>query len=87
MKLINCSTKKFPNIDMVLVLKDDISVNVDIPPFQYNSFSKRFVKKKFDFDLFVGFENDQTCDSMISFFSKVKGNAEIKKGLLKLRII
>jgi hypothetical protein len=81
------TSKDRPNdIDLVLVLNDDVRLDREIPPFQYNARSGKFVKRNYGFDLYPAFEGDKTESSMINFFAMVRGVPGRSKGFLKLII-
>lgn len=74
-----------PNdIDVLLILKDDIDLSQSFPPYIKNAFNNTYIKKYFNLDFKVGFENDITSSEIISLFSKVKGQPDKEKGLLKI---
>jgi hypothetical protein len=72
------------DIDLLLVLRDDIDLAKPVPPFQYNARSKRYVRKNYGFDFFVGFENDQSSEQMLALFRDVKNRPGSVKGYLKV---
>ncbi len=75
-----------PNdIDLLLVLNDGLQLNRDVPPFEYNARSGKFVKRNYGFDLYTVFEGDQSETSMLSYFAMViRGIPGRAKGYLKL---
>ncbi|MCC6150108.1 MAG: hypothetical protein IT461_07655 [Planctomycetes bacterium] len=81
------TAKEVPSdIDMILVLKDDVDLSKDVPPFIYNARSKRMVQKAYDFDLFPAFEGDRSYEEFVKLFSKAKDLPGRTKGLLKLHL-
>ena len=77
--------KEIPgDIDLLLVLKDDVNLSQPIPPFRYNSFSKKYVKKNYPFDFFVGYENDDSYNVAVDLFHDVKFQPGKRKGILKI---
>lgn len=74
-----------PNdIDLLLVLRDSVDLNEPVPPFRYNARSKRYVRKKYNFDIFVGFESDESAAEILEFLRGVKYRPGVSKGLLKV---
>ena len=74
-----------PNdIDLLLVLRDTVDLTETVPPFRYNARSKRFLRKKYNFDIFVGFESDESSTEILEFFRGVKYRPGVSKGLLKV---
>lgn len=74
-----------PNdIDVLLILKDDIDLSQPFPPFIKNTFNNTFIKGHYKLDFKFGFENHISTDEIISLYSKVKGQPDKEKGLLKI---
>jgi hypothetical protein len=74
-----------PNdIDLLLVLRDTVDLSEPVPPFRYNARSRRYVRKKYNFDIFVGFESDDSASEILAFFRGVKYRPGVSKGLLKV---
>lgn len=77
--------KHDPNdIDLLLVLKDDVNLTNPIPPFQYNSISNKYIKKKYPFDFFIGYEHDDSYFYAVELFHDVKYQPGKRKGILKI---
>jgi len=74
------------DIDLLLILRDDVNLDQEVPPFEYNIRSKKFVKKHFGFDFFFGFENDPSAESMLALFCRVKGVPGAEKGILRVAL-
>jgi hypothetical protein len=72
------------DIDLLLVLRDDLSLTATVPPFQYNPRSRTYVRKKFPFDFFIGFDDDESSSEMIAHFRRVKYRPGEAKGMLKV---
>lgn len=74
-----------PNdIDVLLILKDDIDLSQPFPPFIKNTFNKIYIKGHYKLDFKFGFENHRSTEEIISLYSKVKGQPDKEKGLLKI---
>jgi len=74
------------DIDVLLVLRDDLDINCPVPPFEYNARSKKYVKREYGLDFYVGFENDPSSTRMMEVFQQVKYQPELAKGLLKITL-
>ena len=73
------------DIDLLLILREDVDLGGEVPPFEYNARSGKYVKKKFGFDFFFGFEGDPSADRVLSLFRRVKDSpADTEKGLLRV---
>jgi hypothetical protein len=74
-----------PNdIDVLLVLKDDVDLTGDLPPFRRNALSRKYINKYYKLDFHFGFENDDTATNILSNFLEVKYQPGQKKGILKI---
>ena len=72
------------DIDVLLVLKDDLDMTRPMPPFEYNARSRKYVKREFGLDFYVGFEHDPSSTKIIDVFRQVKHQPELVKGVLKI---
>lgn len=72
------------DIDLLLVLRDDVDLDGPVPPFKYNVQSRSYLRRKYDFDFFFGFEHDDSATQMLSFFRRVKERPRLHKGMLKV---
>lgn len=72
------------DIDILLVLRDDLDLTLTVPPFEYNARSKRYVRKEYALDFYVGFDGDDTSERMLRVFSEVKHAPGFFKGILKI---
>lgn len=76
-----------PNdIDVLLLLRSDVAPGADLPPFQYNARSRRYVRKSYDLDFLVGFPDHASSTAAIEFFTRVKGRPGLEKGVLRVRL-
>ena len=79
--------KPAPNdIDLLLILKDDLDLNHQVPPFQYNPRSGKYVRNHYPFDFFFGFEGQASVSKMIDTFHKIKGITNRTKGFLRIAL-
>jgi hypothetical protein len=80
------SKPKPSDVDILLILRDNVTLTGPIPPFQYNARSRRYVRKNFNFDFFVGFEGDPSATEILALFHKVKYRPGETKGVLKVTL-
>lgn len=79
------TAKPDPNdIDVLLVLRDDVDFGEPVPPFVYNSRSKRYVKREYGLDFYPAFEGDETYSRMLEVFVQVRNMPAEQKGVLKV---
>lgn len=74
------------DIDVLLVLKDDVDLTGDLPPFRKNAFSRRYINKHYDLDFHFGFENDPSATNILNNFLEVKYQPGKNKGILKINL-
>ena len=72
------------DIDLVLVLRGDHDFKVELSPFQYNTLSKRRVRKRYRFDILVAREDSGEYEGYVRFFQQVKQRPHRQKGILKV---
>ena len=80
------SVDKPGDVDLLLVLKDDVYLKMEVPPFQYNVRSRKYVKRNYKLDFYVGFEQDDSYASMVTLFQQVKHQPGHRKGVLKVAL-
>ena len=79
--------KREPNdIDLVLVLRAGHNFSEALRPFEYNVVSRRRVRKTFGFDMLLADEGQPELREYIAFFSQVRGNPDVRKGLLRVTL-
>jgi hypothetical protein len=69
-----------------LVLKDEFQGSPELPPFQYNARSRRYIKTNYKLDFYFGFENDPSADRILDLFRSVKYRPGLTKGILVVRL-
>ena len=75
-----------PNdIDLVLVLRDDYDLSRSVSPFEYNLWSRRRVRRVFGFDLFAVRPNSIDYTRFVDFFSQVRSQPGLIKGLVRVQ--
>jgi predicted nucleotidyltransferase len=72
------------DIDVLLVLKDDVDLTNNLPPFRKNAISKKYINKYYKIDFHFGFENDVSAINILNNFLEVKYQPGKKKGILKI---
>jgi predicted nucleotidyltransferase len=74
------------DIDVLLILKDDVDLTGDIPPFRKNAFSTKYISKYHKLDFHFGFEDDASAINILNNFLEVKYHPGQKKGILKINL-
>jgi hypothetical protein len=81
------TTKSEPNdIDLILVLRQDHDWNQDVSPDDYQFLSRRQVRQRFQFDVFIALDGGAIYEDMIAFFSKARDNPNVRKGMLRIAL-
>lgn len=76
-----------PNdIDLILVLLPTHDFDADVRPFEYNVLSKRAIRRRFGFDAVILCEGSETIADAIEFFTRIRGQPDARKGLLRLNL-
>ena len=79
--------KPEPNdIDLVLVLRSGHNFSGALRPFEYNIVSRRRVRKVFGFDMLLAEEGQPELDEFVAFFAQVRGDPDVRKGLLRVTL-
>jgi hypothetical protein len=85
--------KPQPNdIDLILVLPDDFDLSAELLPMEYNTQSRRIVKKLYGLDVLPARESRDDYWEYIDFFSRVNLNDPeqaafpLRKGLLRMEL-
>jgi hypothetical protein len=74
-----------PNdIDLVLVVSRDHDFSADFRSSEYNVLSKRWVNRRFGFDLLVARADSEEYRRYVGFFQQVRLEPDRKKGILKI---
>jgi hypothetical protein len=72
------------DIDLILVTVSQARFPSVLRPMEYNALSKRHVRRKYGFDILLGQEGQIEIDDQIEFFSQVREQPDIRKGLLRI---
>jgi hypothetical protein len=74
------------DVDILLALNEDVDLGETVPPFKYNVRSKRYVRKYFEFDIFFGYEGDESYTQILDLFLDVKYQPGRRKGILRVEL-
>lgn len=81
------TAKAEPNdIDLVLVLRAGHNFSTTVRPFEYNVLSRRRVRKSYGFDMLLAEEGQPEFAEFIEFFTQVRGDPDVRKGLLRVTL-
>ncbi|MHB8581509.1 MAG: DUF6932 family protein [Ignavibacteriaceae bacterium] len=72
------------DIDVLLVLKDDVDLTGDIPPFRKNAASKKYINNYHKLDFHFGYEDDETFTNILQNFKEIKYQPGKYKGILRV---
>lgn len=73
------------DIDLILVLKPDHDFAAELRPFEYNVISRRQVRRKHKFDVFVARYESSEYAEYLGFFQQVKELPDRRKGVLVVK--
>lgn len=81
------SSKPDPNdIDLIVVLEKGHDFEMELRPMDYNVLSRRRVRRRYGFDVFVEVEDSERYKERVEFFQQVKDSADLTKGLLRIAL-
>lgn len=81
------TTKDKPSdIDVLLVLRDDVDLTGDLPPFRRNAFSRKYINKYYKLDFHFGFEDEPSATNVLENFLEVKYHPGKNKGILRINL-
>ncbi len=81
------TAKPAPNdIDLVAVLRPGHDFERDLPMSEYALVSRTLLRQRFAFDIVVAERDSQLYRTYVEFFSRVRENPELRKGLLRLTL-
>ncbi len=72
------------DIDLIVVLKADHDFSSTLRPDFYNALSKKRVRNKYTFDVFVAPEDSLALSDSLEFFQKTRGGTP--KGILRVQL-
>jgi hypothetical protein len=80
------------DIDLIVALRPDFDLRVEMRPMEYNIQSKTMVRKLYGFDVLPAVDGSETYQSFLDFFSRVKLNdpdqttSQERKGALRIEL-
>ena len=81
------TAKRRPNdIDCIAVLRAGHDFERVLPMRQYALVSRAYLRRRFGFDVLVAEQASALYRTYVEFFSRVRENPELKKGMLRLRL-
>lgn len=81
------SAKPDPNdIDLIVVLERDHDFEMELRPMDYNVLSRKRVRRRYGFDMFVEAEDSERYRERVGFFQQVKDSDDLTKGLLRIAL-
>jgi len=76
-----------PNdIDIIAVLKPGHDFERDLPISEYNLVSRALLRRRFHFDVIVAERSSDVYKSYVELFGRVRNQADVRKGLVRLRL-
>ena len=76
-----------PNdIDLILALRRTHDWKHEPAPHEYNVLSRRRLRRRFGFDVFLVVDGDPGYEEMVEFFSGVRDNPDVRKGVLRIKL-
>ena len=79
--------KAAPNdIDLIAVLLPGHDFERDMPISEYALVSRSMLRRRFGFDVVVVERGSHLYNTYLEFFSRVRDNPDMKKGLLRLKL-
>jgi hypothetical protein len=81
------TNKHLPNdIDLVAVLLSGHDFERDLPMSEYALVSRAMLRRRFGFDVMIAEEDSQLYETYIDFFSRVRDNPGVHKGILRVNL-
>ena len=53
---------------------------------EYNVLSRRRIRRRYQCDAFMVVDGDASFDGLVEFFSRVRDNPDVRKGLLRIKL-
>jgi hypothetical protein len=79
------TSKAAPNdIDLVAVLLPGHNFERDLPMSEYSLISRLMLRRRFGFDVMVAERGSVLYNTYLEFFSRIRDNQDMRKGLLRL---
>ena len=81
------TAKPAPNdVDLVAVLRPGHDFERDLPMSEYALVSRAMLRRQFGFDVVIAERTSQLYSTYVEFFSRVRENPDLRKGLLRLSL-
>jgi hypothetical protein len=81
------TAKPAPNdVDLVAVLRPGHDFERDLPMSEYALVSRAMLLRQFGFDVVIAERTSQLYSTYVEFFSRVRENPDMRKGLLRLSL-
>lgn len=81
------TAKPAPNdIDLMAVLRSGHNFERDLPMSEYTLVSRALLRRRFGFDVIIAEKESQLYRTYEEFFSRVREDPEVRKGLLLVRL-
>ena len=81
------TAKLTPNdIDIVAVLLPGHNFERDLPMSEYALVSRAMLRRRYGFDVVIAEKDSHLCKTYIEFFSRVRDNPGVSKGMLRLSL-
>ena len=81
------TAKLTPNdIDIVAVLFPGHNFERDLPMSEYALVSRAMLRRRYGFDVVIVEKDSKLCKTYIEFFSRVRDNPTVNKGMLRLSL-
>ncbi|MSU58185.1 MAG: hypothetical protein EXS35_08395 [Pedosphaera sp.] len=81
------TAKLAPNdIDLVAVLLPGHNFERDLPMSEYALVSRAMLRRRYGFDVVIAEKDSQLCKTYVEFFSRVRDNPGVSKGMLRLSL-
>ncbi len=76
-----------PNdVDLILVLSRDHDWEYDLSPDDYAVLSRAMIRRRFGFDVFIASDGTGAYRGMVEFFSRVRDDAAVRKGMVRIEL-
>ena len=81
------TTKPAPqDVDVIVLLPRNHNWSADLNPADYLLVSRRALHRRFGFDVLLAVDGNQEYKGYVEFFSRVREDASIRKGMLRIEL-
>jgi hypothetical protein len=74
------------DIDLIVLLRRGHDWKADLSARDYKLVSRRALRRRFEFDVLLASDDDATCDGYVEFFSRVRDDTSVRKGMLRMNL-